>query len=133
MCDRNGRLGMLAVIFLLLLLSSWLVVAKPWLGRRMIAGGVLVAISQGLPVLHLLIAGLGTIVVEAVGLYIPPLPVRNYMDEPGGFLEFFIQYSPPAMMCLALFVGLCLMLTAFALGWLPICADPHEPLEEHNG
>lgn len=132
MCDRNGRLGMLAMVVLMLLLSSWLVVAKPWIGRRLIAGGVGVAISQGLPILHLMIAVAVTFFVEAFGLYTPPPPV-DYMDGPGGFLEFFIQYSPPAMMFLTFFVGLGLMLAAFACGWLPIFADPNEPPEEDRG
>ncbi len=127
-CDRRGLWGMMAMIALLLVLSSWLVLRKPFFGVRLIPGGVILAISQMLPFVHLLLYAAGNFLVEALRLYTLPPPVD--MTDAGGEYDFFPDYPPSAIIFLTLFIGVSLMLVALLLGSLPIFADRGEMSEE---
>jgi hypothetical protein len=122
-CDRDGQVGMVTMLALMLAFSSWLVSANRWYGRRLIIGGICVAVSQFFPVLQFYVGMLGMYFVEALGL--PPRQNPNNDD-----FAPWLQLNLPAAMFLTLFGGFVLMLVALGIGSLFSRGEPSNLKQE---
>lgn len=118
-----GRLGMFAAVPVLFALGGWVCACQPKFRRALIRGGVLVALSQLLPVLQI-VAGLVAMDLTAMLGQAQAAVVRppEVVSAPGGFL-------------MTMFTGLLLMCAAFCLGLLlqAILPDRSRNNQPQNG
>lgn len=108
MIEEHGLRGMAAACGLLLIVGWWVCLAKPWFGRRLIAGGALVAVSQVVPVLQI---GMALVALELASWL--GLDINN-----NGFLARFNAELPAFFVTLLVGGGLiaCAVLAGLVLG-----------------
>ncbi len=100
-----GWVGMFAAVPVLFALGGWACACQPNIGRILIRGGVLVALSQLLPVLQI-VAGLAAMDLTAMLGQVEATVGRSpeVGSAAGGFL--MTMFTGFFLMCAALFLGL---------------------------
>jgi len=105
--QSTGRWGILSAILVILICGWCFCCAFPVQGRKLVAGSVLTALSQLLPILQLIAGIIGLAIASSLGLFVGGNDGQtdHFVSEFGGFVA-------------TMSTGTILVVGAFMVGWL---------------
>ncbi|TWT73472.1 hypothetical protein Pla123a_38080 [Posidoniimonas polymericola] len=82
MTEQAGRVGMFVAMAVVLAGGWWLAPRHAWVGRRLIVGAVITALSQVIPILHIYIGMASIAIVTSVGSLVAGEPLDAPLSGP---------------------------------------------------